>query len=143
MFWDILSSDIVTIWILISGELHIGFYLNFFFSKCKITKKHQKNNESPIPSKNVIFIEQGQQNLKPSNDIGHFHSFEHQIWLPYKILCGKTVKKAQINPKATEIWSKKLNVAWVNEVVSLWHLSNHREAELLPSSITEQKYVLK
>ncbi len=38
------------------------------------------------------------------------------------------VKNVQINPLITEIWTKKMNIC---ECLSLWHLSDYREAELL------------
>ena len=32
-------------------------------------------------------------------DTGHFHFCNHQKWLPYQILGGKTVKNVQIDPQ--------------------------------------------
>ncbi len=34
---------------------------------------------------------------------GHFHSCNHQKWLPYPILGGKTLNNVQIEPQTTEI----------------------------------------
>ena len=48
------------------------------------------------------------------------------------ILDSKTVNNVQIDPQTTEIWSIKLNTSlWVSEGVSLWYLSNYREAGIL------------
>ncbi len=47
--------------------------------------------------------------LKLSHTV-HFHSSNHQQWLPNQILGSKTEKKNQIDPQTKEITSKKLNV---------------------------------
>ena len=49
-------------------------------------------------------------NSKPPTDIEHFYSFNHQKFIPYQILGGKTVKDDQTDPQITEIWTQKLNV---------------------------------
>ena len=67
--------------------------------------------------------------FKSFTNIGHFHSCNHQKWLPYQILGCKTVMNVQIDSQKTKILSNKLK--WVSEGMSLWHLSNYREAELL------------
>ncbi len=85
-----------------------------------VTKSHGilkiKNNDnihriSPENSLNSLKI----QNLQ-SIPTGHFHSSNHQNWLPYQILGSKAVKYVQIDLQTTEILSTKLNLTlWVSQ----------------------------
>ena len=46
----------------------------------------------------------------PPNDTEHFHSFNHQKWLPYQILGGKTGKERQNQSTTNEDMVKKITV---------------------------------
>ncbi len=53
-----------------------------------------------------------QINLISDTDTRHFYSCNHQKWIPYQIIGGKTVMNVQIDTQTTEIWSIK---KWVLE----------------------------
>ena len=96
-----------------------------FFSKTFRNKDDNIHRSSPKNSLNSIKIDPPPPHYSGSN---------HQEWLPYHILGGKTVWNDCPNGFTNNLDMVDKAKRDVREWVSLWHSSNYREAELLKIS---------
>ena len=114
--------------------IYIGKYvcvLNFywgirgFYASYEHFKYYYVTNDR---CKSLLMIKQRPQKLSSL-----IPSCNHQTWLHYKILGGKTVKRTSKSINKQRRY-EDLNVPWVSEWyikgVGLWHLCNYREVEL-------------
>ncbi len=98
-YYPIIRARFVRTSVIYSPKLSI---LNYYFIKLAYfkTNKVHRTTEDQLTFSQIT---------KPFTDTGHFHSCNHQKWLPYQILGGKTVKSVQIDPQTTDLFSEAIS----------------------------------
>ncbi len=91
------------------------------------------------PRQNLDYT--GLKKINRATEAQPFHFSNPHKWLPYKILCSKSVKNVQIDPQTTELYS--LRCPWVNDTL-VWETSYNSDIiTLIRLDVFRNKYLVK